>query len=278
MKEERYPFVTRGHLSDLPPVEVPCPPKSTHFADQLEKIPIPKIAEIASRLTSVLSLSESVKRAYLLLEAAAALFAELKEVERSPGRSLKKSQFDFVLKKTPIESLAICAAGLDPSLSATEAIFKAYSLFDISAHALMGIVDSRSFEAGIIRFEFNKSQLEQGQWIRNEDTPVPENFRLDADGKPMSIDFVEGLKRLFPREKHKDRREDLFTAFVKDYYQIPSLLEGAPMAEFKKGIPHDFYQVAEYNMEGWRKWKRSITNAQNRAAGVLKKSATVQKS
>jgi hypothetical protein len=276
MKEERYLFEIRGLLSDLQPPEVPFPPNITRFADQLEKIPISKIAEIASRLTSVLSLSESVNRAYLLLEAAAALFFELDEGKDSPRRSPKRSQFHFVLKRTPIESLAICAAGLDHNLSATEAILNAYALFDISAHALMGIVDSKSFEAGITGFEFNKSQLEQGQWRRIEEVPIPEYFRLDADGNPMSVDFVKGLKRLFPRETHKDRREDLFTAFVKDYYQISSLLEESPMAEFKKGIPYDFYRVAEYNMEGWRKWRRSITNAQNRAAGVLKKPATVQ--
>jgi len=277
MKEERYPYDFRGPLSDLQPPEVPCPPNITHFADQLEKIPISKIAEIASRLTSVLSLSESVNRAYLLLEAAAALFIELDEGKDSPRRSPKRSQFHFVLKRTPIESLAICAAGLDHNLSATEAIINAYALFDISAHALMGIVDSKSFEAGITGFEFNKSQQrEQGQWIRIEDIHVPEYVRLDADGKPMSVDFVEGLKQLFPREKHKDRREDLFTAFVKDYFQISSLLEESPMAEFKKGIPYDFYRFAEYNMEGWRKWSRSIKNKQNRAAGVLKKSAAVQ--
>ena len=276
MKEERYPFDIRGPLSDLQPPEVPCPPNITRFADQLEKIPISKIAEIASRLTSVLSLSESVNRACLLLEAAAALFVELDEGKDSPRRSPKRSQFHFVLKKTPIESLAICAAELDHNLSATEAILNAYALFDISAHALMGIVDSKSFEAGITGFEFNKSQREHGQWIRIEGIPFPEYFRLDADGKPMSVDFVKGLKRLFPHETHKDRREDLFTAFVKDYYHISSLLEGSPMAEFKNGIPYDFYRVAEYNMEGWRKWRLSITNAKNRAAGVLKKSATVQ--
>ena len=275
MKEERYPYF-RGPLSDLQPPEVPCPPNITRFADEFKKIQISKIAEIASRLTSVLSLSESVNRACLLLEAAAALFVELDEGKDSPRRSPKRSQFHFVLKKTSIESLAICAAGLDHNLSATEAILNAYALFDISAHALMGIVDSKSFEAGITGFEFNKSQRERGQWIRIEDIHVPEYVRLDADGKPMSVDFVKGLKRLFPKGTSKDRREDLFTAFVKDYYQIPSLLEGSPMAELKKGIPYDFYRVAEYNIDGWRKWRRSITNKQNRAAGVLKKSPAVQ--